>query len=247
MKYLLVSAICLLLAAGVVLDVAGPKEKGGRISLTDAASVNISDARFEKWRVDEPRVLNYIPDAEMREWYYNHGNPDENGQRDPEGDCVQCSLGMAGVRNNDIKLATLCWKTDFGPAIRGASGPDRVAAYCRERGIRVYNITGRSVEDMRPWMEFAADSGRGAAIAFGRNHFQYLMGRDKATGHWFVCDNNSPWRVDEYTDRQFWALHKACCYWVVIPDGPAPPAPINNVIPARKASWSFWQFLEYLV
>jgi hypothetical protein len=60
---------------------------------------------------------------------------------------------------------------------------------------------------------------------------------------WLVCDNNSPWKVDRYTDDEFRAKHAQCCFWLVIFDGPAPPAPINSVIPARK-SWSLWSFLE---
>ena len=69
--------------------------------------------------------------AEVRAWY-----------RNPDGSCVQCSIGMVGVWNNNPNAATLLWDTDYGHAIRGGSTPSRVANYCNTRGISAFNVTG---------------------------------------------------------------------------------------------------------
>jgi hypothetical protein len=81
MKHLAAWLIGLMLVAALSLDVAGPELVGGRISLANAASI-ISDAQFEHLHKAESATLNYIPPVEMREWFYNHGNADENGQYD---------------------------------------------------------------------------------------------------------------------------------------------------------------------
>ena len=69
--------------------------------------------------------------VEVRRWY-----------RNPDGSCVQCSIGMCGAWNNVPAATTLLWDTEYGPAVRGGSWPSRVADYCRRRGIRAYNVTG---------------------------------------------------------------------------------------------------------
>jgi hypothetical protein len=74
-------------------------------------------------------------------------------------------------------------------------------------------------------MHWAVGTGRGAAIGFGTAHFQTLMGHDPVSGTWYVCDNNSPHRIDTYTDAQFRRLHLASGQWVVILD--APPHPLR--------------------
>jgi hypothetical protein len=124
--------------------------------------------------------------AEIRVWYSN-----------PDGSCVQCSIGMCGADQNVPAAATLLWSTEYGPAERGGSGPSRVAAYCEQRGIRAYNVTGQSTWD---WMKWASLTGRGAAIGAGRNHFQTLIGYDVDTNTWFVCNNNSPRQIDAYSE-----------------------------------------------
>src|SRR5210317_1769151 len=53
--------------------------------------------------------------------------------RNPDGSCVQCSIGMCGVDQNVPKAATLLWDTVYGDRERGGSGPSRVARYCTER------------------------------------------------------------------------------------------------------------------
>ena len=147
---------------------------------------------------------------EYRVWY-----------RNPDGSCVQCSIGMCGIDQNIPAAATLLWDTEYGNRERGGSGPSRVSRYCRERNIRVYNITGRSTWD---WMKWACSTGRGAAIGAGSYHFQTLMGFDGATGTWYVCNNNSPQRIDAYSESGFRRLHLASGQWIVILDYPPHPA-----------------------
>lgn len=149
-----------------------------------------------------------LPPA-VRAWY-----------RNPDGSCVQCSNGMVGVHNNIIELATLLWDTEYGAKVRGGSWPSRVEQYCNARGIKVYNVTGENTWD---WMRWAAKTGRFAAIGAGSAHFQTLYGWDPQRNVWFVCNNNSPTRVDTYTWEQFRRLHLASGQWVVIPDYAAPP------------------------
>lgn len=164
-----------------------------------------------------PQLMQLPPD--VRAWF-----------RNPDGSCVQCSIGMCGVWNNVPAASTLLWDTEFGPAVRGGSWPGRVADYCERRKISAFNVTGDATYE---WMEWAAATGRFAAIGAGTAHFQTEYGRDKAAGRWFVCNNNSTHKVDEYTNEQFRRLHAASGEWVVILDGPAPPAP-----PAYHRWWA---------
>ena len=147
--------------------------------------------------------------AEIRQWF-----------RNPDGSCVQCSIGMLGVDQNEPAAATLLWDTQHGQRVRGGSGPSRVARYCQERDIAVYNVTGRTTWE---WMRWATRNGRGAAIGAGRRHFQTLMGHDDDTGTWYVCNNNTPSRIDAYSDAAFRRLHLASGQWVVILDRPPHP------------------------
>lgn len=156
----------------------------------------------------DPRLAVDLP-AEVRRWFIN-----------PDGSCVQCSIGMCGVDQNVPAAATLLWDTEYGPRERGGSGPGRVARYCESRGIHAFNITGSETWD---WMKWAALTGRGAAIGAGRAHFQTLMGYDPRTGTWYVCDNNSPWKIDAYDEESFRRLHLASGQWVVILDYPPHP------------------------
>lgn len=146
---------------------------------------------------------------EVREWF-----------RNPDGSCVQCSIGMCGVWHNVPAATTLLWKTEYGPAVRGGSYPSRVEGYCDSRKIAAYNITGDSTWE---WMKWSARTGRMAAIGCARSHFQTLCYYDPKTTHWFVCNNNSPQKIDEYDTSTFRQLHLASGPWVVILKGPAPP------------------------
>jgi hypothetical protein len=147
--------------------------------------------------------------TEIREWF-----------RNPDGSCVQCAIGMCGVDQNVSVASTLLWDTEYGERVRGGSSPSRVARYAAERNLRVYNVTGSNSWD---WMRWAVATGRGAAIGAGRSHFQTLVGYDPDTETWYVCNNNSPQKIDAYSDAEFRRLHLACGQWVVILDYPPHP------------------------
>ena len=142
--------------------------------------------------------------------------------RNPDGSCVQCSIGMCGVWQNVPAAYSLLWDTEYGARVRGGSGPSRVEAYAEKRNIPVYNVTGSTTWE---WMRWAARNRRFAAIGAGSVHFQTLYGWNPQTNRWYVCNNNSPTRVDEYTWDQFRRLHLASGQWIVVLDRP-PPAPV---------------------
>jgi hypothetical protein len=248
-------ALLAMAACGFAANVAGPSDMGSRrISPQSAPSKTIeqpADTVTTKLpngkTVTEPKTERYTPPAAVRFWYYNHGNGYWGRQRDPDGDCVFCSFGMHGVRCNNLHAALLDFESEDGKANRGACGPARLAEICRQRHIPIFNVTGRSIEETYAWAKWAAETGRGAAIAFGKNHFQFMADYDAAKERWYVCDNNSPWRVDEYTDDEFKAKHTECCFWIVVLDGPAPPPPIRYVIAAKAHAipWFSFRWLGY--
>lgn len=162
------------------------------------------------WAIEcpDPLLAQDIP-APIRQWY-----------RNPDGSCVQCSIGMCGIDQNVPAASTLLWDTEYGPRERGGSGPSRVASYAKKRGIKIYNVTGSETIE---WMKWACRTGRGAAIGAGSSHFQTLMGHDPRTNTWYVCNNNSPQRIDVYSDAGFRRLHAASGPWVVILDYPPHP------------------------
>ncbi len=134
--------------------------------------------------------------------------------RNPDGSCVQCSIGMAGVHCNDLNAASLLWDSPYGKAERGGSWPGRVAEYCNRRKIEAWNITGWPTT--LEWMKWAARTRRFCAIGAGGNHFQTEYGYDPQTGTWYVCNNNSTHRIDEYTEEEFKRLHLASGPWIVV-------------------------------
>lgn len=133
--------------------------------------------------------------------------------RNPDGSCVQCSIGMCGVHTNTPEATTLLWDTIYGPQVHGGSGPSRVAGYMNTRKIKGWNITGSQTYD---WMKWCAKTGRFAAIGAGGSHFQTLYGFDPNTNTYYVCNNNSPTRIDEYNEQRFHNLHEDSGEWVVI-------------------------------
>ena len=151
---------------------------------------------------------------DTRQWFYN-----------TDGSCVQCSIGLAGVHCNDLNAASLLWDTPYGPAERGGSLPSRVERYCDKRGIVAYSVTGNSTKDTLPWLEWACITGRYAACGAGEAHFQTVYGRDKEKGLWFICNNQTPKKIDVYKDADFERLHSAV-KWVVILEKPSSVAPI---------------------
>lgn len=167
-------------------------------------------------QAEDPRV-SYVMElpSEVRAWY-----------RNPDGSCVQCSIGMCGIWQNEPAAATLLWDTQYGARVRGGSGPNRVEAYADRRQIPVYNVTGSNTWD---WMRWAARTRRMAAIGAGGSHFQTLYGWDPSKNHWYLCNNNSTHKVDEYTWEEFRRLHLASGQWIVVIDRP-PPAPVPQYV-----------------
>ena len=141
-----------------------------------------------------------------RSWY---GNPD--------GSCVQCSIGMCGANQNVPEAATLLWDTPYGPKQRGGAWPGRVSDYAQSRGIECWNVTTDNWPDMRAWLAWACRTGRFAAIGAGTAHFQTLYGLDPQSDQpWQVCNNNSTDRIDVYDEARFRRLHEASGYWCVV-------------------------------
>jgi hypothetical protein len=149
---------------------------------------------------------------EVRKWYSN-----------PDGSCVQCSIGMVGIHMNVPAASTILWDSIYGPKERGGGWPDRTARYSAKRDMKIFNVTGNPTT--YAWMKWAAKTNRFAAIGAGRAHFQTLYGWDDATDTWLVCNNNSPTKIDTYTAEGFKRLHQASGNWVVILDYPPPPPP----------------------
>ncbi len=177
------------------------------------ASPARSDAQQVQWSSVPYRME--LP-AELREYYRNFDSP-------RGGSCVQCSIGMCGMWVGNYNAATLLWDSDYGDKVIGGSYPSRVENYARERGLKIYNVTGSSTFD---WMKWSAKTGRFAAIGAGTAHFQTLVGYNPEDQTWYVCNNNSPQKIDRYTDQQFRRLHLASGAWVVIlDDAPAPAVP----------------------
>jgi hypothetical protein len=192
---------------GQGIDVARPQSKVSRTSRMQVAAPAVTLPK-------EPRDLNHSPPRSIRNWYFNNTKP---------GSCVQCAIGINSVRHHNEAGETLFFDTDkFGPAILGPSGPQRVAQYCQERGIPIFNVTG---DASLAWLKYAAATGRGAALCFDTDHFQTLMGYDAKAKRWLVCDNRTPWKIDDYSEDDFAAIHRASGLWVVVLDLPAPPPP----------------------
>lgn len=148
---------------------------------------------------------------------------DERGFfRNPDGSCVQCSIGMCGWHCNMPEATTLLWDTSYGPRVRGGSSPSRVAGYCNSRHIQAYNVTGSNTWD---WMKWACKTGRFAAIGAGGNHFQTLYGFDPGKNRYYVANNNSTHKIDEYDEAGFRRLHLASGQWVVVLKHSAPERP----------------------
>lgn len=146
-----------------------------------------------------------------------------NDYWNPDGSCVQCSIGMVGRAANDANAATVLWDTKYGPAIRGGSWPARVSSYFRERGIKGWNVVGE--ENTIPWMMWAVKTRRFAAIGAGESHFQTLYGYDFERKLWLVCNNQTPGKIDSYTDADFRRLHMASGPWIVVLKNPAAEPP----------------------
>lgn len=172
---------------------------------------------FQNSSVIDPAHVLRIPVA-LRQWY-----------RNPDGSCVLCSMGMCGVEQNVPEASTLLWDTLYGTKERGGAWPGRVADIAKKRSLKIYNVTGSNTWD---WMRWACATGRPCAIGAGGSHFQTLAGYEPTSKTWFVCNNNSPQKIDEYTDDGFRRLHLASGQWCVILDYPA-----TSAIPAYSKWW----------
>ena len=160
-----------------------------------------------------PQVITMELPDDVRDWFFN-----------ADGSCVQCSGGMVGVRNNLPAWTFLLFDTEYGRAQRGGSGPDRVARYAKSRGMRMFNVTGQQSYD---YMEWAAKTGRFAAIGFFSSHFQTHYGRDWKGDWYFVCNNWNGEKVTRYSFSEFKRQHEASGKWCFVPDEPAcPPPPV---------------------
>jgi hypothetical protein len=201
---------------GVVLYFAsvGTHEKNSDVQNQVQESAKVKVVRKDLYVLNSD-MLDFPP--EVRAWY-----------RNPDGSCVQCSIGMCGVWQNTLEASTLLWDSPYGSRVRGGSGPSRVANYSKERGIPIYNITGEGTLD---WMKWAIRNGRMVAIGAGVAHFQTLVwiSNDPSDKKPFkVCNNNSPTRIDEYDFNSFMRLHLSSGRWVVIIKSPSPPAMPKN-------------------
>lgn len=154
--------------------------------------------------------------APVRSWYRNQA----------DGCCVQMAIGMCGCNCNDINAACLPFDSTFGHAERGGSLPSRVSHYCDARGIKAFNVTGASIDDTKPWIDWAGRTGRFAAMGFTEAHFQTLYGIDPDRHVYYVCDNNSPTRIDQYPENVFREKHRQCMPWCVILATPTSPPPL---------------------
>lgn len=167
----------------------------------------------------EPRVRSMELNEKIRKWHINL-----------DGSCVQLSIAMAGIHCNDLNASSLPWNTIYGPAERGGATPSRVAAYCKRRGIDVWNVTGRGLT--KQYAQYAVDTGRYAAIGFWEQHFQTLYGQEvhtEADGSkrvvWLICNNQTPHKIDRYSDADFDKYHRESGEWIVVLKRPSSPAP----------------------
>jgi hypothetical protein len=140
--------------------------------------------------------------------------------RNPDGSCVQCSIGMIGVWNNVPAAELLLWDSIYGPKVRGGSWPERVTRYTNNRNIPVFNITGPNT---MAWIEWSMLTGRGAAIGFKPAHFCTAVGMTPDRQTFYVVDNNRPREIAQYSRSEFIRRHLQSGRWVVILDTPAPP------------------------
>ena len=65
-------------------------------------AANASPALAQDIECPDPRLAADLP-REIRTWF-----------RNPDGSCVQCSIGMCGVDQNVPAAATLLWDTPYG-------------------------------------------------------------------------------------------------------------------------------------
>lgn len=159
--------------------------------------------------------------TEIRDWYHNHTLYNTGGS------CVFMSIGMNGVHSNNNNAASCPWTTTYGPENVGGATPTRVANMAKERNLKIYNVTADSYDVMHKWFEWSAKTNRFCALGAGTRHFQTLYGKEGDT--WKVCNNNSPQRIDSYTESGLQKLHASSGYWAVFLIGPS-TAPVPKYV-----------------
>jgi len=152
--------------------------------------------------------------------------------RNPDGSCVYCSIGMMGAAAGNPNMASILWSSEYGPACRGGSYPDRVKGDFDSRGLDAWHVEGGNT---RPWLEWCWRNGRSAAVTLTPSHMQWMCGANESRSVIYVVDNNSPRQVDEWSVGSFMRQHQAHDGgWMVIAKGPR-PAPWEG--PKRIAWW----------
>jgi hypothetical protein len=137
---------------------------------------------------------------------------------------------MAGVHHNVPAAEMLLWDSEYGPRVRGGSGPSRVSDYCKARNIPVYNVSGSQT---MAWVDWALTTGRYVAITWGSAHMITAVGISADGQTYYVCDNNSPHKISPYSRETFRRYHaRYGGGWAVIIKGPRPVAWIGpQVVP----------------
>lgn len=158
----------------------------------------------------EDKVIQMQLPEDVRLNYKNYGT----------GSCVFMSIGICGRWANNSNAASCPWNSEYGDENVGGATPSRVAKMARERKLSIYNVTADNYDMMRRWFIWSVKTGRYAAIGAGGSHFQTLYGYNEVSGIWYVCNNNSPQKIDEYSEKEFRRLHEASGYWAVFLIGP---------------------------
>ncbi len=166
---------------------------------------------------------------------WNDLAPEERARfRNPDGSCVQCSIGMAAAHAPGAAVAPaefLLWQTKYGPPVRGGSDANRVRHYCEARNIPAWIVTGHT--EARRWTDWALSTGRYAAIHYTPRHMVTAVGRvvdERGNVKYAICDNNSPTRIDWVDEATFGRNFGS---WAVILKAPPPPG--------RPAIVAWWE------
>jgi len=153
--------------------------------------------------------------------------------RNEDGSCVYCAIALMGAHQggaNGDNMAHMLHASKYGPACRGGSWPERVNQDLRARGIEAWNIEG----DTLPWIEWALRNGRWAAVTLTSHHMQTVVGMSDDRQRFYVVDNNSTHKIDEWPRDRFVAAHTIHGGgWCVVPKGPAP----LPWVPPKLTSW----------
>lgn len=140
----------------------------------------------------------------------------------PDGSCVQLSIGLSGTIQNVPVAARIPFDSEFGSGIRGGSDPSRVASYMDKRHIQVWQVTGTPTIH---WIEWGLRNGRFPAIGLTTRHFQTVYGWDEKTDMFYVCNNQTPKTIDIMPRAKFLQLHHQSGEWIVMLKNVSPSNP----------------------